>query len=648
MAEVVGLVASVIAVVQLTAKVTYCCRFYIENVKDARKDLRRVLIETSSLHGVVDNLRFLLDSDPDFQSATELSALYAADGPVAGCLETLRRLEDLVPTPTDPRPAPPAPMTLKWRAEAISLRLAWPLKRNKVMALLDDLQRHKASVSLVIYGADEESRRDVKAIKGELVTVRQLLTANERLQFYDWLSQTNPSDIHNLATSQYEEGTGEWALRHPAWGQWLDPSKPDSRCVWLHGIPGAGKTVLAARLFSKLLEAQEAGGALASVSAPCIYYYCHHTRRHDEAPHFLRWAISRLCRQSDEMAGSLLQLYKDGSQPSLPQLLSALEASLAPYDAVFVVLDAMDESMPRERLLAVVQDLATDFRFAKMRLLAVSRVYVDIKAVMDAVATPLSMSNPFVEADIAKYVDAAVRRQRATTFRLLSDEFLARACRVIAARSQGMSRWAVCQLDVVRRLRWRDEEDLAAALDDLPRDLESTYERIFRCILEQSPPDDCQLVTEALAWISYNTQIHRSKYMSFRTLLAVVYPDHADALGPVLARRAEQVRDLLGCLVAVLRRDVAAVRILLDAGADPNGVGAPDGVPFDSQHPLSYFNDLHGASPLHVCRSFNFRCFQYDLFREKHYADGIEEMLVQRGARDFRLAEPGAFDGFGV
>lgn len=154
MAEVVGLAASVIAIVELTAKLAGCCKFYIENVKDARKDLRKVLIETTSLQGIVDNLRFLLDHDPDFEDA-ELGGLDAADGPISGCLECLKQLENLVPTPEDDASASTSTsrrLTMKQRSKAIAARLAWPLKRNTVMSTLDDMQRHKATMSLIICG----------------------------------------------------------------------------------------------------------------------------------------------------------------------------------------------------------------------------------------------------------------------------------------------------------------------------------------------------------------------------------------------------------------------------------------------------------------------------------------------------------------
>lgn len=147
MAESLGLAASVVAIVELAAKIAACCKFYIESVKDARTDLRKVLVETTSLQGIVDNLRFLLDHDPDFKDA-ELDAMR---GPISGCLEGLQHLQRLVPA-LEEDASTLSRLTMRQRAKEIAKRLAWPLKRNTVMSTLSDMQRYKATMSLIICG----------------------------------------------------------------------------------------------------------------------------------------------------------------------------------------------------------------------------------------------------------------------------------------------------------------------------------------------------------------------------------------------------------------------------------------------------------------------------------------------------------------
>ena len=85
------------------------------------------------------------------------------------------------------------------------------------------------------------------------------------------------------------------------------------------------------------------------------------------------------------------------------------------FDNVFIVVDALDESQPRENLLDILQIIVNDYvRFGKIKLLATSWEYVSIKRVMLRILTPLSMSNSFVVEDIRRYVAACV--QSSTVF----------------------------------------------------------------------------------------------------------------------------------------------------------------------------------------------------------------------------------------
>jgi hypothetical protein len=85
-------------------------------------------------------------------------------------------------------------------------------------------------------------------------------------------------------------------------------------------------------------------------------------------------------------------------------LLLTLEKVVPAFKRVFIVVDAVDESLQRENLLRVLRDLAGDPRFQNLRLLATSREYVDIEEVMNDISTPISMRNYLADQDIALYI----------------------------------------------------------------------------------------------------------------------------------------------------------------------------------------------------------------------------------------------------
>jgi len=110
----------------------------------------------------------------------------------------------------------------------------------------------------------------------------------------------------------------------------------------------------------------------------------------------LRWFLDQLCRQAGYIPAFLFQLYQQGREPSLTELLTCLEALLSNYDRVFFIVDAVDESKPREDTLRVLRDLVTDAQFNKIQLLVTSRLYIDIEQVLEEFSMSGSMSNPEV------------------------------------------------------------------------------------------------------------------------------------------------------------------------------------------------------------------------------------------------------------
>ena len=221
---------------------------------------------------------------------------------------------------------------------------------------------------------------------------------NQCQEVYKWLQHTDPSPLHHRAQKLYEPGTGNWILRSSEWTTWLQAKQ---RCLWIHGIPGAGKTVLMSYLITQV---EQHCDQIQDGKRACVYYYCYFGHGQDETGPFLRWLVNQLCRKANVVPGSVYKMYKYGGEPSLVTLLNALGEVLQNFEIAYVIVDAIDESDPREDLLKVFRDLATDLRFAKIQLLASSREYIDIERIMEDFSVSLSMANDFVQEDIKTVV----------------------------------------------------------------------------------------------------------------------------------------------------------------------------------------------------------------------------------------------------
>jgi len=209
---------------------------------------------------------------------------------------------------------------------------------------------------------------------------------------------TDPSPNHNKACDLHEPHTGNWLTRSPEYADWKSGS---TRFLWLHGIPGAGKTILAS-FISEDVKAFCKDSTLESTG--WAYYYCYFGHKQDETPHLLRWVISQLCRQMNAIPDEVRQLFLDGGSPPTRQLTVALGAVLRNYHRVYLVIDALDESLERERILNLLVSILDDYAFEKLQLLVMSRKEVDIERALLGVSVDISLSNPHVDEDIRVYI----------------------------------------------------------------------------------------------------------------------------------------------------------------------------------------------------------------------------------------------------
>ncbi|AEO70580.1 uncharacterized protein THITE_72721 [Thermothielavioides terrestris NRRL 8126] len=423
---------------------------------------------------------------------TALDALARDHGPIEGCRKAILELEHLLPSESI--------FSTESKRKALLTAIAWTLKDSKAKALLDELRGYKSTITLALTTDSVFDLKDIKASTEEIQTTTKVIHASltdiQRQQVDSWLRVTDTSRLHEKSCAEYEPGTGEWLFRSPEWISWLEEK---TRCLWVHGIPGAGKTVLA----SHLIETVKQHCGTRGRDYACAYYYCYFGHAQNEAAPMLRSVLSQLCRQLGDVPIAVYELYRQGGEPSLASLLLALGKVVQAFHRVFLFVDAVDESSPRQDLLRVLRDLAVDPQFDMVRVLATSREYVDIEEVMLEISTPISMRNELLDEDITRYVEAKLEQNRRV--RRWPQSVREEAARALSAKAGGMFRWVVCQIDALQRLK-PERSIIQAALADLPRTLDETYERVLLRIPEEAR----SFVQHVLRWMSTHRAIHHN------------------------------------------------------------------------------------------------------------------------------------------
>lgn len=424
MAEAIAVVASVVAVIQITDRIANFCRHYLGSVRDAPSDIRLILLETTALNTIFENLRFL-NTCKQADVSKAVRSLAAPNGPIEGCKRAVTELEQLLPTEHTSH------QTRSWwkkrKAKVTLTSLAWPMKESNARKLLEEIGRCKLTINLAL---STDSFQDIKHIKQKTADIHDTLFGVEQHEICQWLACTDPSPLHNTARSQHTRGTGDWIFEYQDWRDWIDAK---CRCLWIHGIPGAGKTVLISHVIQHI---QTHCQNRPNLRAAYTYYYCYFGRNQNEAAPFLRWLLNQLCRRYRRVTGDIYELYKRGTEPSIIELLQALEEVLNQFDIVYVVVDALDESTPRDKLLKVVGDLITDFRFSKLQFLASSREYTDIEKTMKKLSKPISMANPSVQGDIRLHIRSLIASNR--HYKRWPKHLIDEVEEAVSSRAQGM------------------------------------------------------------------------------------------------------------------------------------------------------------------------------------------------------------------
>jgi hypothetical protein len=201
-----------------------------------------------------------------------------------------------------------------------------------------------------------------------------------------------------MACQLHEPHTGQWLTKSPEYMGW---KTLDTRFFWLHGIPGAGKTVLLSYIAEDIRNYCQTHLADGFGSA---YYYCHFSRGQDETPHLLRWFISQLCRQINGTPPEVKQLFREGTQPLTSRLLDVFAIIIQSFSRVYLVVDALDESSERDNILKLLLRFTDDEKFQRVQLLTTSRKELEIERVLSNAATGMSLSNPYVDEDIKGFI----------------------------------------------------------------------------------------------------------------------------------------------------------------------------------------------------------------------------------------------------
>ncbi|KAH8700392.1 hypothetical protein BGW36DRAFT_425219 [Talaromyces proteolyticus] len=330
--------------------------------------------------------------------------------------------------------------------------------------------------------------------------VKQLRSHIEQDKLFHWLRPTDASQNYTRAIETRQPGTSTWVLEHEKFLRWK--SKKGS-FLWISGIAGSGKTILASSIIEHIAQLTPACNAMSSMTALIYFYFdfsdCQKQTHRSMINSFI-WQISSQASQPSPVLNQVFHLCHDGHiEPSTRQLYEILHDFLESFTDVYIVIDAQDETTDPAKTLHFISSVF-DRGKDKVHILVTSRGENELNTYLKHLSNDwsrLGLKKQPINRDIAHYIrhrlqsDPELERWRKMPGLRLSIE------RGILTKSDGMFRLAVCHLDDLKQNL--NVEMLKRTLNSLPQSLEETYTKIISSI----DTSHKRYTLQVLQWLVY-------------------------------------------------------------------------------------------------------------------------------------------------
>ncbi|KAK4163845.1 hypothetical protein QBC43DRAFT_318817 [Cladorrhinum sp. PSN259] len=225
--------------------------------------------------------------------------------------------------------------------------VTWNSFRTRFSEPINNLKRH---CKLLESYTNLTTLERITALSNDQTEALKLQRDEARRRQYDrvrsWLSPEDMlADQEHYAKLRGEyPGTGDWILRRNLVMAWLDPDIKVNPILWVTGIPGAGKTVLA----SVIIEA-----AAKLSTAKVAFVYCRDGNRNRN--NFLSIAkniLYQLSKNDDQITEYIDAIMSKEGQTTLQRSELAkdlLRVIVRSHDNVYIVIDGLDECLKQER-----------------------------------------------------------------------------------------------------------------------------------------------------------------------------------------------------------------------------------------------------------------------------------------------------------
>ncbi|KAI1073622.1 hypothetical protein F5B20DRAFT_597369 [Whalleya microplaca] len=320
----------------------------------------------------------------------------------------------------------------------------------------------------------------------------RLTAADKQVLHTKVLAWLNPvmtfEEKHRSCLKDMLPGSCDWIFSKQAYIDWYQPATIESRSLlWVTGIPGAGKTMLASR-FIQLLQDRHY----------VIYFYCEARteRSRTTASILCTWSWQILHRNTD-LLDDVVDIYLMGAEPYAGSMKLVFYKLVQADPNTIIVLDGLDECDPasRRELCEIVAWLS-----GITRIVIFSRYLGDICESWKEGSTPeklvrLEMTQCDTEAEIKRFIEFGVE-----SLPQMDVESKQEIASSLQRKASGMFLWADLMIKQLRK-GWFDIEDCLEAIEEMPNDLNVLYCQILRKLHAEAGEHERHQSKAILSWL---------------------------------------------------------------------------------------------------------------------------------------------------
>ncbi|KAI9693666.1 MAG: hypothetical protein M1822_002937 [Bathelium mastoideum] len=382
-----------------------------------------------------------------------------------------------------------------------------PTDLDRLLEMIDEREGQVTQLSILIrresqLQIDDTTQRMEDLLKGlqqpflliseQVQDLRDDLSKDRRRRLLQWLSKIPYRQHHRAVRKDVLPDSGQWLLENVNFRNWLRSSS--SSLLWIHGIPGSGKTKLTSIAVQHVVDQSQG----LSYPIPIAYFYCMRNPAEPERAdpgEIANALLKQLTGASMDkpipefIAGEYLkrseEADEDGLDPTRLYITDVfgLLLKLLDRNPAIIFIDALDECDSRRR-----HEL---FRFlTKLREESNSVVKICVTSRDDGDIVQEFSNLPNIRiaasdnhADIRYFVSHELQlamQNRTLLHGQVPEDLQQRIIQKLVDGAQGMFRWVSLQLQqLCDPARMKTAEDIEDALVRLPQTLAELYTIIY-------------------------------------------------------------------------------------------------------------------------------------------------------------------------